>query len=336
MACMRRCLSPSGSVTTSFRVAVADLFGGGWAASGSSPDASCRLPLHLSDSLQRRRRPGPLYLAAMSLKAGPTSFLSIAWQAMRSRPSGRRRRRSAARPPLAAVARRALFESANNRKLLWPRAGARTGSRRSMNVVLGVIHVEVAGRGDQARVLDHGLQRASCRPTTMADSLFLALHTANHTSSPALLYSGCTTRLAPSPGPPIRRWAGSEPAAGSAMSYTTADWEIFALRVQRRVGPQVLRDFGWLLTNRRLRPALQRFDHLPGVLLAAWPGRCRSGRWSVAQGRVAVTTRAELRMDEVGATTGCGILPTSTARPACRSFGRPRRSCWTGWRRPWK
>ncbi|MNR59542.1 hypothetical protein D3C85_1808150 [compost metagenome] len=34
--------------------------------------------------------------------------------------------------------------------------------------------------------------------TTMADSLFLALHTENHTSSPPLLYSGCTTRLAPS------------------------------------------------------------------------------------------------------------------------------------------
>src|SRR5690606_27988629 len=34
--------------------------------------------------------------------------------------------------------------------------------------------------------------------TTMALTLSLALHTENQTSSPALLNSGCTTRLAPS------------------------------------------------------------------------------------------------------------------------------------------
>ena len=35
--------------------------------------------------------------------------------------------------------------------------------------------------------------------TTIAERWFLPFHTENQTSSPAALYSGCTTRLGPSP-----------------------------------------------------------------------------------------------------------------------------------------
>ena len=57
-----------------------------------------------------------------------------------------------------------------------------------VHVVLRVVDIEVAGRRDQARVLDDGLElEVLSSTTTKADCLFLALQTENHTSSPGLV-----------------------------------------------------------------------------------------------------------------------------------------------------
>src|SRR3990172_938939 len=82
---------------------------------------------------------------------------------------------------------------------------------------------------------------------TIADSWFLALHTENHTSSPALLYSGCTTRFAPSPTlahSAIGRISGA--LSRLPMSYTATDWLIFASGFSG-VSTQRFLDLGWVL-----------------------------------------------------------------------------------------
>src|SRR4030066_111934 len=85
--------------------------------------------------------------------------------------------------------------------------------------------------------------------TTMADFLSAAFQTANQTSSPALLYSGCTTRLAPSP-----RLAHSAigntvtPLSRLLMSSTPTDWLILASLLSGASTHRFF-DFGWLLMN---------------------------------------------------------------------------------------
>src|SRR5690606_31940380 len=86
--------------------------------------------------------------------------------------------------------------------------------------------------------------------TTMADSWFFALQTENQTSSPALLYSGCVVRLAPSDTPahsPIG--STSYGLSRSARSNTAIDWAIFGSGL-RGVSTQRFFDFGWVLMNR--------------------------------------------------------------------------------------
>jgi hypothetical protein len=63
----------------------------------------------------------------------------------------------------------------------------------------GVVDVELAGRGHQALVLDDLLQLEGLVVHDHQGRAFLSLpfQTENHTSSPALLYSGCTTRFGP-------------------------------------------------------------------------------------------------------------------------------------------
>src|SRR5690606_1598298 len=92
----------------------------------------------------------PLYLAAISLKEGPTIFLSLAWQA---------------RQP-------ALFIAASGLACAGAEAPSTATARPianvscvfmevapvSVDVVLGVVHVEVPRRRDQARILDHLLE----------------------------------------------------------------------------------------------------------------------------------------------------------------------------------
>src|SRR5512134_1364397 len=94
---------------------------------------------------------------------------------------------------------------------------------------------------------------------TRADSWFLALHTANQTSSPPLLYSGCTTRLAPSPRP-------AHSAIGSVtgfldrslMSNTAIDCATFGSGLSG-VSTQRFLDFGWVLMKRLPPPCPSRY-----------------------------------------------------------------------------
>src|SRR5574340_954312 len=88
----------------------------------------------------------------------------------------------------------------------------------------------------------------------MADCLSLALHTENHTSSPAALYSGCTIRLAPSPRPahsaigrvtkPFSRWL---------MSNTATDWLSLGSGLSG-VSTHRFFDFGFVLMNNEPPP----------------------------------------------------------------------------------
>src|SRR5512137_2831752 len=86
--------------------------------------------------------------------------------------------------------------------------------------------------------------------TTSAEVLSLALHTANHTSSPALLYSGCTTRPAPSPML-AHSVIGStlKPLSRLLMSNTAIDLESFGSGFSG-VSTQRFFDFGCVLMNR--------------------------------------------------------------------------------------
>src|SRR5690606_36051947 len=86
--------------------------------------------------------------------------------------------------------------------------------------------------------------------TTVADSWFFALHTENHTSSPALLYSGWVIRFAPSPTP-AQSPIGSTTKGLSRflMSNTATDWAIFGSAFSG-VSTHRLLDFGWVLMNR--------------------------------------------------------------------------------------
>src|SRR5690606_41521318 len=64
--------------------------------------------------------------------------------------------------------------------------------------------------------------------TTIADSWSRALQTENQTSSPALLYSGCVIRFAPSDTPahsPMGSTSGG--ASRLSRSNTATDWAIF-------------------------------------------------------------------------------------------------------------
>src|SRR5512134_1896301 len=86
--------------------------------------------------------------------------------------------------------------------------------------------------------------------TTSADCWFFALHTENHTSSPALLYSGCTTRFAPSVTPAHSPIGSTlKPAFRLLMSYTAIDWLTFGSGCSG-VSTQRFFDFGWVLMNR--------------------------------------------------------------------------------------
>ena len=61
--------------------------------------------------------------------------------------------------------------------------------RRLADAVLGVVHVELAGRGDQALSLITALELAGLgRPPPRWRTLHQHRSTENHTSSPALLY----------------------------------------------------------------------------------------------------------------------------------------------------
>src|SRR5690606_6059718 len=86
--------------------------------------------------------------------------------------------------------------------------------------------------------------------TTIADSWFFALHTENQTSSPALLYSGCVIRLAPSPSLAHsaigRTWNG---LSRFLMSNTATDCAILASGFSG-VSTHRLLDFGCVLMNR--------------------------------------------------------------------------------------
>ena len=86
--------------------------------------------------------------------------------------------------------------------------------------------VGVTRRGSRITVLSLSVLSST---TTSADSWFFALHTANHTSSPALLYSGCTIRPAASPLMPAHSKIGStlNPAFRFLMSKTATERLIF-------------------------------------------------------------------------------------------------------------
>ena len=69
--------------------------------------------------------------------------------------------------------------------------------------------------------------------TTRADFLSLPFQTENHTSSPALLYSGCTTRLAPSPRSAHSAMGRTVKGASSLSILKTAtDWLSFSTELR--------------------------------------------------------------------------------------------------------
>ena len=92
--------------------------------------------------------------------------------------------------------------------------------------------------------------RVRSSTTTIADSSSLPLHTENHTSSPCLLYSGCTMRFGPWPSlrPLGDRQHLVAGASRLSMSNTATDWLIFASGFSG-VSTHRFFDFGWVFTN---------------------------------------------------------------------------------------
>src|SRR5690606_8520526 len=125
--------------------------------------------------------------------------------------------------------------------------------------------------------------------TTSAERWSLPFHTENHTSSPALLYSSCTTRLGPSP-----RLAHSAigstlyGASRSFMSDTATDWLIAGFGLSS-VSTYRLLDSGWVLMNSE-PPPCPFSTRTTFQALSGWPSgsvpiseTVSSPRWLVAQ-----------------------------------------------------
>src|SRR5574343_37255 len=157
--------------------------------------------------------------------------------------------------------------------------------------------------------------------TTRALCLFLALHTANQTSSPALLYSGCTTRLAPSSVRPAHSAIGStvKPLAKFFTSYTATDCDSLGSGFS---GVSTYRwvDLGWLLMKSEPPPwpltVSTTFQACFGWPLGSVPiiEIVSSPRWLVAQ------TGPNCGWVKLAPRPGCGILPTSISAASLPSF----------------
>src|SRR5690606_21057349 len=147
----------------------------------------------------------PAFLAASSLRAGPTIFMSTLWHAAQglllnsASPSAARAGCRLMAAPRASIRSRTFFICGVPYKA--KEAGSDPASRGApqytscwvlctLNLPVGVINL-------LSRITVLSL-RVLSSTTTMADSSSCPLHTENQTSSPARLYSGCTTRLAPS------------------------------------------------------------------------------------------------------------------------------------------
>src|SRR5690606_41113993 len=90
--------------------------------------------------------------------------------------------------------------------------------------------------------------------TTIADSWFSALQTENQTSSPALLYSGCVMRFAPSPTPAHSAIGStSKGLSRFLMSNTAIDWWTFGSGFSGVLTHRLF-DFGCVLMNGLLPP----------------------------------------------------------------------------------
>src|SRR3990172_4995675 len=149
--------------------------------------------------------------------------------------------------------------------------------------------------------------------TTMADSWVLPFHTENQTSSPLLLYSGCTTRFGPSPKPAISAiLTTSYGLSRLAMSNTATDWLISALGWSA-VSTHRFLDFGWVLMNSEPPPWLlserTTFQAFFGCFAGSVPISAMesSPRWPVAH------TGPNFGSTKFAPRPGCGIFPTSTS-----------------------
>ncbi len=157
---------------------------------------------------------------------------------------------------------------------------------------------------------------------TSALCLSDVFHTANQTSSPALLYSGCTTRFGPSPRSAhsaIGRT--SKPLARSSILNTATDCEIAGVGCSG-VSTHKLRDCGCVLMNSEPPPCPFRVSTTVQayfLYLRLW-GLVPISEMPSSPRLLVAQTGPYSGCLKLAPRPGCGMRPTSTSASSLRSF----------------